>query len=58
MLHNLTTKGGSMKVHDIDRIIYYLGKVFVGPSDADELFRVIEVLQKERQKLEKKHVKK
>lgn len=47
-----------MKVHDIDRIIYYLGKVFVGPSDTDELFRVIEVLQKERQKLEKKHVKK
>jgi len=47
-----------MKVHDIDRIIYYLGKVFVGPSDAEDLFRVIEVLQKERQKLEKKHVQK
>lgn len=47
-----------MKVHDIDRIIYYLGKVFVGPSDAEELFRVIEVLQKEKQKLEKKHVQK
>ncbi len=57
-LHNLNQKGGSMKVHDIDRIIYYLGKVFVGPTDAEELFRVIDVLQKERQKLEKKHVKK
>jgi hypothetical protein len=47
-----------MKVHDIDRIVYYLGKVFVGPTDAEELYRLIDVLQKERQKLEKKHVKK
>jgi hypothetical protein len=47
-----------MKVHDIDRIVYYLGKVFVGPTDAEELYRLIDVLQKEQQKLEKKHVKK
>ena len=47
-----------MKVHDIDRILYYLSKVFVGPSDAEDLFRVIDVLNKEKQKLEKKHVKK
>lgn len=47
-----------MKAHDIDRILYYLQKVFVGPSEADDLFRIIEVLKNERHKQDKKHVKK
>lgn len=47
-----------MKTNDIDRILYYLKKVFVGPSEADDLFRVIEVLKHERHKQEHKHGKK
>lgn len=47
-----------MKTSDIDTILYYLRKVFVGQAEAEELFRVMEVLQKEKQKLVKKHVKK
>jgi hypothetical protein len=47
-----------MRVQDIDSITYYLSKVFGGQQDADELFRLLEVLKNERHKLEKKHVKK
>ena len=43
-----------MKANDIDRILYYLKKVFVGPSEADDLFRVIEVLKNERHKRDHK----
>ena len=47
-----------MKAHDIDRILYYLRKVYVGPSEADDLFRIIEVLKNEQHKQGKKNVKK
>jgi hypothetical protein len=47
-----------MKAHDIDRILYYLQKVFVGQSEADDLFRIIEVLKDERNKQGKRDAKK
>lgn len=47
-----------MKTRDIDIILYYLRKVYVGQTEAEELFRVMDILDKEKQKLAKKHVKK
>jgi len=47
-----------MKSHQLERVIFFLRKVYPGQMDIDELFGLIEILTLEIQRLDKKNAKK